>query len=339
MLIFNFYNIKATNGLFYYGLDCLVENMDLVRSILVRPGMDGEISKVCPNANVIICSKLRYFYELICARLKSDYIYTPTSHPLPLLNNQWIVLHDPYPFESGKFAKLKYLLFKYSLMTSRCRVAYINCSEAKPFLERVGVSPDRMVFAPNKFPEKNDRLLPIMINCGKTVVGLFGTDSNKKNYNLIFDAVRCANLNSILLFRIFGHDTEYFDLIKKNYPDIDIELVKSDMRTIDEFLLEVDVLASASTREGFGRPFASALLAGMRVELLDRPVFREFYTDGARFHDDIYSLVKALHLGCTIYKPNHKYVAPVVVVNAYFNAKAQLRQLATCMEDEAINAK
>jgi hypothetical protein len=327
VIVANFFNIKTTNGLFFYGLDYLRASRDLVRVILVRPELRQRVSEELPGVEIIACSVRRFLVEILRARLDGDLLYTPTSHPLPFISLQWIVLHDAYPFEVGSMAKLKRNLFKWSLALSRCRVAYINRSEAKPFVASLGVNPRRMVFAPNRYPEPVRFLSPVLSPNGLTTVGLLGTDSAKKNYDQLFSAVRAAELSSRLVFRVYGHDTVYFRVSRGMFPDIRIELVKSDDESIDEFMSGVDVLASASEQEGFGRPFASAILAGLAVELLDRPVFREFFTGGARFHPDIDALVQSLpRLGdCRL--SHVSYTAPAEVVEAYAMANKEIRRL------------
>ena len=327
MITGNLFHIKATNGLFFYGLDYLRDNIDLVRVVLVRPGFEQRVRDVLPSANVISCSLARFLLEVLRASLWGDLLYTPTSHPLPLLNRQWIVLHDSYPFEVGPKSKLKRFLLRWSLAMSRCRVAYINRSEAQPFVSSLGVDAGRMVFAPNRFPEASSHVSSVSSPNGVTTVGLFGTDSAKKNYDRLFSVLRATELSSLLAFRAYGHDTAYFRDIRGKFPDIQIELVRSDDESIDAFMSGVDVLASVSEQEGFGRPFASALLAGLPVELLDRPVFREFFTGGARFHPDIDALVQSLpRLGDS--RLSHvSYTAPAEVVEAYAMANEEIRRL------------
>lgn len=327
MILVNLFHIKATNGLFYYGLDYVKNNLDLVHKVLVRPELTHQVKDALPYIEVIACSNLRFLFEVIQACCNRNLLYTPTSHPLPLLDRQWIVLHDAYPFEVGPWSRLKRLLLKWSLAMSRCRVAYINRSEAQPFVASLGVTAQRMVFAPNRFPEPARRVSPVSSPNGITTVGLLGTDSAKKNYDRFFSGVRATELSSLLAFRVYGHDTAYFRDIRGKFPDIRIELVRSDDESIDEFMSGVDVLASASEHEGFGRPFASALLAGLPVELLDRPVFREFFTGGARFHPDIDALVQSLpRLGDS--RLSHvSYTAPAEVVDAYAMANEEIRRL------------
>lgn len=327
MIVGNLFHIKSTNGLFFYGLDYLRGNLDLLRIVLVRPELEHRVRKALPSLEVIACSGWRYLIEVVRARLCGDLLYTPTSHPLPFINRQWIVLHDAYPFEVGPRSRLKRLLLKWSLAMSRCRVAYINRSEAQPFVANLGVAAQRMVFAPNLFPEPARRVSPVSSPNGITTVGLLGTDSAKKNYDRFFSGVRATELSSRLAFRVYGHDTAYFRDIRGQFPDIQIELVRSDDESIDAFMSGVDVLASASEQEGFGRPFAAALLAGLSVELLDRPVFREFFTGGACFHPDIDALVQSLpRLG--VNSLSHvSYTAPTEAVEAYASANEEIRRL------------
>lgn len=327
VITINYYHTKSTNGLFYYGLDYLAENRDLVRVVLVRPYFNFPFHECYPNIQVISCSLGRYILEVLRARLCRDLLYTPTSHPMPFFNRQWIVLHDAYPFEVGPKSRLKRFLLKWSLAMSRCRVAYINRSEAQPFVASLGVGAGRMVFAPNLFPEPARRASSVSSKNGVTVVGLFGTDSAKKNYDRLFSVVRATELSSRLAFRLYGHDTLHFRDIQRRFPDIQVELVKSDDVSIDEFMCGVDVLASASEQEGFGRPFASALLAGLPVELLDRPVFREFFTGGARFHPNIEALVQSLPRLPGIRMRKISFTAPVEVLEAYARANEEIRRL------------
>lgn len=326
MISANFYHIKSTNGLYFYGLDYLRENLALVRLVLVRPSLETKIREALPSVHVVACSATRYIREVVRASSRGDLLYTPTSHPLPGINRQWIVLHDAYPFEIGPMAKLKKLLLQISLSLSRCTVGYINRSDAKSFVETLGVAPDRMIFAPNRFPEPARPLLSVSPALeGVTIVGLLGTDSAKKNYDRLFAEVRRAGLSKLLAFRVYGHETNYFSNICAQFSELKIELARSDDERLDDFMSRVDVLASAAEQEGFGRPIAAALLAGMRVELLDRPVFREFFSGGARFHSDVDMLVQSLPSSGKEAEPIH-YKAPADVVAAYAAANAEIRR-------------
>jgi hypothetical protein len=184
-----------------------------------------------------------------------------------------------------------------------------------------------MVFAPNRFPEPLKRIARDSSQNGVTTVGLFGTDSKKKNYDTFFSAVRSSELSSSLVFFVYGHDTDYFRDIRGKFLDIQIELVRSDYESIDKFMSCVDVLASVSVGEGFGRPFASGLLAGVPVELLDHPVFREFFTGGARFHSNIDALVQSLPRVGDSGLSNISYTVPAEAVEGYARANEEIRRL------------
>lgn len=325
MITANFFNIKSTNGLFFYGLDYLKDNLDLVRKVLVRPALERRTKEVLPGIEVVACSANRFLREAVLASWRRDLLYTPTSHPLPGINHQLIILHDTYPFEVGPTATLKRNLLRLALSLSRCKVGYINRSDAQPFVAKLGVSTERMFFAPNRFPETVRRVSPLASQTGTITVGLLGTDSAKKNYEKLFSAVRQKDLSLCLAFRVYGHETAYFNNLCTQFPELQIELVRSDDECLDDFMGYVDVLASAAEQEGFGRPIASALLAGLPVELLDRPVFREFFSGGARFHADIDALVQSL------IRRDHKithtsYAPPADVISAYVTANNEIRR-------------
>jgi hypothetical protein len=328
----NFYHIKSTNGLFFYGLDYLRENLSLVRLVLVRPSLVSQIRDAFPDVEVIACSPSRYLLEAILASWRGDLLYTPSSHPLPGINRQWIVLHDAYPFEGGPRAALKRNLLRWSLSISRCKVGYINQSDAQPFVAKLGVPTERMVFAPNRFPQPARLVTKLASQARTTTVGLLGTDSAKKNYDQLFGAVRRAALSPQLAFCVYGHETAYFLNTRAQFPELRVELVKSDNESLDHFMSRVDVLASAAEQEGFGRPIASALLAGLPVELLDRPVFREFFSGGARFHANVDVLVQSL-LSRRDGVTHTPYAPPSNVVAAYYEANNEIRRLGSITID------
>jgi len=323
----NFFHIKSTNGLFFYGMDYLRENIDLVRVILARPSLATAIRELLPECRTVSCSASRYVNEAARASWRGDLLFTPTPHPLPGINRQWIVLHDAYPFQVGAKSALKRWLLRSSIAMSRCKVGYINRSDAQPFVAGLGVSPQRMVFAPNRFPAPANRSARSVHAGGVSVVGLLGTDSPKKNYERLFAAVRRAELLPRLSFRIYGHDTIYFRAVRSAFPDLSIELALSDTESLDHFMSKVDVLASASEQEGFGRPIAAALLAGMPVHLLDRPVFREFFSGGAHYYTDVDSLARSLPGAGSRGAAPRDYVAPADVLQAYSDANEKVRQI------------
>ncbi|CAM4208569.1 glycosyltransferase [Roseateles saccharophilus] len=327
MIVGNLFNIKATNGLFYYAVDYLSQTEGLIRKILVHPALLGATQIALPQCEVKACSLPRMLWEALAAAWRGDVVFTPTSHPLAGLSNQWVVVHDAYPFSTGPKAKLKTRLLRWSLSLSRCRVGFINTSEALSFVLSLGVEPHRLVFAPNKFPRiTNSRSRPTRTASQPLLIGLVGSDSPKKNYENLFSEVIAAGATKNLRFLIYGHRTSYFEMVTSKYPNISVELIESDSASLTDFFSRIDLLASVADQEGFGRPIAAALLEGVPCFLLTRPVFKEFFEPGAIFFESESSLVHALNaqqsnwaLASPVYAP------PAKVVQAYDDAIRQLR--------------
>jgi hypothetical protein len=300
MVVVNFYNLKNTNGLYYYALDYIRNNQNAVLKVLARQHVAMNLRAQFPDLCVVECNLFRFVTEIVRGCARGAFLYTPTPHPLPFISRQLIVLHDPYPF-LGNFGKLKKLLLKISLGTSRCLVGHINRSDAKDFITDLGVSDERQVFAPNIFPAvsgkrhaKRDVYLP------RLRIGLVGTDSPKKNYEGLFAAVLKAGHADLFEFRIYGHKTSYLAGLCAGFGMIRQELVESDQSTLEGFLDSADVVVSVAMNEGFGRPLAAALTAGVPCFLLESRVFREFFDGAAHFGEtipEIVSLLAALQKG------------------------------------------
>jgi glycosyltransferase involved in cell wall biosynthesis len=326
MITANFFHIKAENGLYYYGIDYLNENINLVRKILVRSSLEAQIKSKLPYSEVVACTMIGYIVEVLKTCCRRDLLYTPTPHPLPFVNNQVIVFHDAYPFRAGKVSAFKRFLLRLSLSLSCCKVGYINKSDARPFVLSLGVSSKRMIFAPNKFPNIKQGIYKVVSPVNRMVVGLFGTDSSKKNYDRLLNAVKKLNGRPYIVFRVYGQDSKYFRDICAMFSEFEILLSNSDIESPIEFLNQVDIVLSVAQEEGFGRPIALALLAGLRVELLDCLVFREFFNGGAHFHPNIDALVQSLVKPLKTLE-NTCYVAPVHIVSAFIEANKKIRLL------------
>lgn len=329
MITANFYHIKKTNGLFFYGIDYLKENINSLRVVLIRKELQGQFEALLPNVPIVTCGTARYFWELFQVPFHQDLLFTPTSHPIPFIANQWIVFHDTYPFQDGAKGFLKRILFKISITFSQCKIGYINRSDCFPFLTKLGVKASRMIFAPNKYPDLIGVRPPIARSDARLVVGLVGTDSAKKNYDALFLSVEKAGFSNKICFHVYGHDTSYYRLIRSNYFGLQITLAKSDNQSVSNFLNEVDVLVSVAEYEGFGRLFASALLMGVPINLIDRPVFREFFDGGAEFHGSIDVLVQSLMQGNDSRIRICSYRPPIDVVSAFFLANREIHRIAS----------
>ena len=324
-LIVNFFHIKSTNGLFYYGVDYISSGKDAIAKILVRRSIYNSAVKAFPNLNIVICSGMTLSIEIYLAALRGDSIYTPTPHPMPFISNQWIVVHDAYPFTVGRLSSLKKLLLKLSLATSSCRVAYINKSETLPFIHALGVKEDRCHFAPNKFPpllnlpDQRVRLVGEAIS-----IALVGNDSLKKNYSFLFECVLRAGAEKLFKFHVYGHKNAYLKNLCMQYPSIEIKLFESDKYSLPEFFSNVDLLVSVATQEGFGRPIASALLLEIPCFLLTRPVFKEFFDPGAVFFENEQELVEKLSQCYSTSLPRFSYLPPSHVVRAFTSAVTEI---------------
>lgn len=325
MIVGNLYFIKNTNGLFYYGADYLQDQREHVREILVRPALENAARAMFPGVPLVVCGNVRELWRRArVAHGRDDLLYTPTSHPLPLIDRQWIVVHDAYPFLAGP-GRIKRLLLRLSLAMSHCRVAYINESETLSFVRQLGVTSARLLFAPNKVPSGSAERRPAKAIVGPLKVGLVGTDSPKKRYNELLAAVSVSGLQQTIAFHVYGHHTPYFEQVSRHHPGARLELHESDSQSLHDFLNEVDLLVSVADMEGFGRPIAVALMTGIPCYLLKKPVFQEFFST-AHFFDDTSKLVMALADAIVTGLPEEKpYIPPLRIREGYRDASDQLR--------------
>jgi len=326
MIVGNFFFIKNTNGLFYYGADYLRDQADLTREILVRPSLAEATSAMFPGMPIIVCENSRALWQRAKqASKRGDVLYTPTSHALPLIDRQWVVVHDAYPFLAGK-GHLKRMLLRLSLELSRCRVGFINESETLGFLRQLGVAPSRLIFAPNKVTSSERSPRPARPPTATLKVGLFGTDSPKKRYDELLQTVTAAGLQSSIELQFYGHRTPYFESVCQRHPKARLALQESDCCSLDEFLASIDAVVSVAELEGFGRPIAAALTAGVPCFLLRKPVFVEFFST-AEFFDDTHSLVAALAQAglCSGFPEQPPYIPPLRVQEGYHAASCTLR--------------
>lgn len=324
MLIANFWHIKKTNGLFYYGLDYLKEISVYPRRILVKPQLYNIACDKFPGESIIACGLARFLWEMMQGLLKRIPIYTPTSHPFPFINKQLIVLHDTYPF-LGLKGSLKKWLFVISAKSCNCKLSYINKSMGYAFYKKYRFRDERLVFAPNRYSGSvtNYKAHIHESVTKRIVIGLVGTDSPKKNYHRLFNAVQKAGISCFCHFLLYGHQTTYFSQLINDFKNLSIDLVDSDHQSMDYFLGCIDSLVSIAEHEGFGRPIASALESGVPCFLLENPVFEEFYSNGAYFFDNEFKLLQNLFNKWQngLLHEVH-FVPPAHIVNA-FEAAAQ----------------
>ena len=327
MIVGNLFFIKSSSGLFHYGVDYLQECPGSIRKILVKPVLLKVACAAFPGQAVQVCSVWRMCWEVLRAAVRGDVIFTPTSHPLPCLSRQWVVVHDGYPFVAGFKGRLKRFLLRCSLASSDCRVAYINQAETASFVLGLGVDRRRALFAPNRFPQGGTLVQSRPSAIGERLkVALVGTESLKKNYAALFAAVVSAGVDADVHFYIYGHRNAYLNQLVVQFPQVRITLVSSDEQTISGFLGAVDLLVSVARMEGFGRPIAAALMNQVPCLLLDCPVFREFFDPGAHFYACEADLVGALQqcvAGAEFARP--RYCAPVAALQGYAHAISVLK--------------
>lgn len=294
MIVVNFWFIKHSNGLFHYGMDYAIALSPDVREIWVR---DDTLARLVaarmPTVPVRILNAKSLVRAALATARRRDTLFTPSSHPIAFVPRQTVVVHDSFPFE-GRAGRVKRLLFRVGLFASRGVAGYINCVDGHRFLKACGIPSHRTRYLPNRI---GDRCAPAgnaAIVGDRIVVGLFGSDSPKKNYDALFaQATAIARLVDVE-WQIFGHENAYTQRLKRDYPTSAITVVASDMMTLDQFLDTIDIAVSTATGEGFARPIALSLMRGIPTWLLDTPVFREFYQGSARLFPTVVALVDAI---------------------------------------------
>lgn len=302
VMLCNLWHIKQTNGLYYYALDYLRAIEPRV-PVLVRSTLLEVTRRALPDHDVRAVGISGLIARLIGAALRGRWVFTPTSHPFPLLKRQLIVIHDDYPF-FGPRGDLKRKVFHTLLAMSGCHVGHINHSTALRAIPDNLVPVSRRWYVPNLGPLDQDidalRRLRLAASVagggddGKLRLALFGTDSRKKRYEVLFDAVHRAGLAERLSFAAYGHPTPYLDELTAAFPELSIALVHSSTTPMDAFLSDVHGVVSVAEHEGFGRPVALALAAGLPCFLLRSPVFEEFFGHSVRLHASVDALVSAL---------------------------------------------
>jgi hypothetical protein len=294
MIVVNLWFIKHSNGLFHYGMDYAVALSADVREIWVR---DDTLARLVaarlPTVPIRILDAKSLVRAALATVRRRDALFTPSSHPIAFVPRQTVVVHDSFPFE-GKAGRLKRLLFRVGLFASHGVAGYINHVDGYQFLETCGVPSRRTRYLPNRIGDTCASAgNPAMVG-DRIVVGLFGSDSPKKNYDAMFAQAKPIARLADVQWRIFGHENEYTERLKQDYPSCPIVVVASDTMTLDEFLDTIDIAVSTAKGEGFARPIALSLMRGIPTWLLDTPVFREFYQGSARLFPTVAALVDAL---------------------------------------------
>src|SRR5690606_20806105 len=144
-LVINLWHLKATNGMFYYACDYVRAIRAPAVVLLNRKFRQVEPSTLgdLPQRRVGLLGYLGFWVELLWSRSP---VFTPTPHPLPFIRRQLIVVHDSYPFRrtGGLICLVKKALLRISLATSRCKVAYINNTDSRRFVEKLVKAEERI---------------------------------------------------------------------------------------------------------------------------------------------------------------------------------------------------
>lgn len=296
-MLANLWMLKAPNGMFWYAVDYL-RRLGQPMQVIVRPGLLKVAVRELGGHGVQVHAVgfLGFLHHVTRAAARGEMVYTPTPHPVPLLPRQIITFHDAYPF-MGRRGGLKLSLLKLGLSTSRCKVAYINRSAALPYLQALGLATSRLLFAPNMPPRvaatSGSSLLKPLVNKSTRVLGAFGTDSAKKRYAELLAALQDERFKGKLQLRLFGEDNHYVASLRAQFPHVEFAVVEPDQQSLTEFIASLDAVISIALDEGFGRPLATAIVAGVPCYLVDSPTFREFFAGLALLDDRIEALLEA----------------------------------------------
>lgn len=307
-MIINLAFIKAVNGLFYFALDYMAALEAETSTVLVRsPALAAAVRARFPDAPVRIMRPLHAARMVWAASLRGEMVFTPTPHPIPWVRRQMVVVHDTYPFEGSRGA-LKAKLFFLAMQSAHIAAGHINVSDGRTFLLQGGIDPARLMGSPNRMARPaTPAMQGALLVSDRPTIGLFGTDSPKKNYEPFFREILRSAPKVPLSFRLYGQNNPYIAGIIAEFSALDIQVVTSDEMDLETFVRSVDILASAATREGFSRPMALALSLGVPCWAVEAPVFREFYGLAVTFHAGVAELADAL---CTLV-PGMKIQRPV----------------------------
>lgn len=297
MIVINLSYLNASNGMFWYAMD-KIKTLDegaVDYVVMVKAELAPLARRELPRAVIHESTKLKSTMQILrrkALRRSPLRVVTFTSHPIPFLADQTIAFYDDYPF-AGRMGVIKRLLFTVAARSSKCRVGIINRSLALPFLKRCGI-PECRIFFDSAFPAMDVRDVGARsaTPASPPRVGLVGTDSRKKNYAAIFDAVMTLGVHHDLRFLVYGSDNDYARALRQDFKDVDFTIVSSDQIDIPQFFEGIDYLVSASRAEGYGRPMGLAVMLGVPLFLLESPVFMEFFADHAHFFDNVPEMLR-----------------------------------------------
>jgi len=289
-VIVNCWFIKSENGLFHYSVEYVnsIKGQNSVH-VLVKKNMKSEYERLLAGSHKIIATDLLGLLLSIYLRFKEEKLFTPTAHPLPFRGNQIFVIHDVFPYK-GFLGKIKFILILVSSLSSSAKVGFINQFH-KGIYAKYFSSCKIPIFTNllTKSQNKNTKIRQLDTH----VIGLFGSDSAKKNYHWLFNELHKSEVGAFE-FQIYGTHNEYTRDLMRQFPLLKISIIESSSVSLENFIDNIDCALSSAYGEGFGRPYAVTAQLGKPIILTSDPVFREFYWDCAYFYTSIDELISLL---------------------------------------------
>jgi len=293
-LIGNFWFLKSPNGMFHYGMEVLSDLGFEEIEIIFHKRIKNERLDLPAHAKVRFLGFFGFLIVYFKLLIKRSFLYSPTVHCLPFVSRQVSTLHDSYPFNKT-FLNWKLNALRLLYYLSNPILCVVNRSDAFKFSCRLRTL--KTIIYPNRI---SNSITPILNPSygKKTVIGLFGTDSNKKNYYELFD-----NLDKDIVdkycFYVYGTWNNYIKTLINQYQDFEIVFFDSTNVSIFDFISQISCALSVAKGEGFARPIAYSLISGRRIFLINSPVFKEFYSGSAIFFDNIFEVTSAIDSGMT----------------------------------------
>lgn len=294
-IYFNFWHLKAKNGMFYFladYADALSSEFDCI--FLVRKGRFNK-SDFPKFSDVLELGVIKYFIFCFVAILQRPNIFSASIHAIPFVKSQVVTLHDSFPFQTPIKQAILFLMLK----ASRSKIGTINETVNVEFLTSLRLKHDFIL--PNILPSISRKFKKSDTFAREDIlrIGLCGTDS-KKNYGELFDEIdnfiECggASVQKLSVF-VFGANTPYLSRVLEQDRNFEFEFIDSQKKSLVAFLEDdIDILISVATNEGFCRPIALAVLLQKPIILINDPVFKEFYHENAVFFESIPELVADL---------------------------------------------
>ena len=307
--VINLWHIREANGMLYYALDNIRENVwgDNVRCIVCRKKSIQSIVESNINKKQIkVYSKNTFSYflfvinEIIRQYKHASEIVTPSMHPLPFMRKQTIVIHDPFPFIGKGFSvKTRNLILKTALGLSFTEFGVVNRTRAYRYAEKLKNKTHgdkKIVYMPNLLPElEAQKIIKKKTQSLPLIIGLCGTNSHKKKYSELFTQLKSKKVGSDDIgFEVYGFESPYIKEVIKKF-DYKINIIDSRSNDIYEFMNRIDILVNCSIHEGFCRPIGYLAKGGKKIMIVRTDVMEEFYKgENVNMYDSLNELCEEI---------------------------------------------